>query len=106
MNIITKYNIDNIFSKIKIKKPICFNNKTILNIHYGNQNCLLLQTPIMYLPYDFIEDNKMIKCLDLCEYNNEQFINFIILLYKKTSRLKLNVLRIFLFHNKFLWQIP
>ena len=83
MNIITKYNIDNIFSKIKIKKPIYFNNKTILNIHYGNQNCLLLQTPIMYLPYDFIEDNKMIKCLDLCEYNNEQFINFIILLYKK-----------------------
>ena len=69
MNIITNYNIDNIFNKIKIKKPIYFNNKIILNLYYEKNEYILFQTPIMYLPYDYIYDNNIIQYIDLCEYN-------------------------------------
>ena len=37
MNIITNYDIDEVFKNIKIKKPISFNNRKILNIYYEKQ---------------------------------------------------------------------
>ena len=51
MNIITNYDIDEVFKNIKIKKPISFNNRKILNIYYEKQNYLLFQSPLMYLPF-------------------------------------------------------
>ena len=83
MNIITSYNLDEVFNKIKIKKPIKFNNKLILNLYDEYQEYLLFQTPTMYLPRDYIHDEKTIKLLDLCEYNDTKFLNFMILLFKK-----------------------
>ena len=59
MNIIINYNIDDILSKIKIKKPIYFNNKIILNLYYEKNEYILFQTPIMYLPYDYIYDSNI-----------------------------------------------
>ena len=83
MNIITSFNINEVFSRIKIKKPIKFNNKIILNLYDGYQDCLLFQSPIMYLPYDYIHNDNAIKCIDLCEYNDNKFLSFIIILFKK-----------------------
>lgn len=83
MNIITSYDINEVYSRIKIKKPIKFNNKIILNLYDEYQDCLLFQSPTMYLPYDFIHNDSVIKCIDLCEYNDNKFINFITILYKK-----------------------
>ena len=57
-----------------------FKFNLILNIYNNSQNNLLFQSPLMYLPYDFIYYNNVIKCLDLCEYNNEKFLNFITIL--------------------------
>ena len=83
MNIITSYDINEVYSRIKIKKPIKFNNKIILNLYDEYQDCLLFQSPTMYLPYDYIYNDNVIKCMDLCEYNDNKFINFITILYKK-----------------------
>ena len=83
MNIITSYNIDEVFDNIKIKKPINFNNKYILNLYDKNDEHLLFQTPIMYLPNNYIYDETSIQKLDLCEYNDIKFITFMKLLFSK-----------------------
>ena len=83
MNIITSYNIDEVFNNIKIKKPINFNNKYILNLYDTNDEHLLFQTPIMYLPTNYIYDETSIQKLDLCEYNDIKFITFMKLLFSK-----------------------
>ena len=83
MNIITSYNIDEVFNNIKIKKPINFNNKYILNLYDSNNEHLLFQTPIMYIPTNYIYDETTIKTLDLCEYNDIKFLTFMKLLFSK-----------------------
>ena len=57
MNIITSYDINDVYSQIKVKKPVKFNNKIILNIYDNLQESLLFQSPVMYLPYNYIYDN-------------------------------------------------
>ena len=99
MNIITSYDINEVYSRIKVKKPIKFNNKIILNIYDNIQENLFFQSPVMYLPYDYIYDENIIRCMDVCEYNDDKFINFITTLYKKIIN-KINVFNSALFQNK------
>ena len=99
MNIITSYDINEVYKNVKVKKPIKFNNKIILNIFDSSQNNLLFQSPLMYLPYNFIYFDNIIKYLDLCEYNDEKFLNFITILYKKIIS-KINSFNSGLFEDK------
>ena len=104
MNIITSYDINEVYSRIKVKKPIKFNNKIILNIYDNIQENLLFQSPVMYLPYDYIYDENIIRCMDVCEYNDDKFINFITTLYKKIIN-KINAFNSSLFEDKNFTQI-
>jgi len=99
MNIITSYDINEVYTRIKVKKPIRFNNKIILNIYDIAQENLLFQSPVMYLPYNYIYDTNVIKTMDLCEYNDNKFINFLTLLYKKIIN-KINFFNSSLFEDK------
>ena len=99
MNIITSYNIDEVFSNIKIKKPIQFNNKILLNLYDKNEEHLLFQTPIMYLPKNYMYDDTTISILDLCEYNDNKFLTFMKLLFNKIIK-KINKYDKSLFEDK------
>ena len=59
MNIITNYDIDEVFKNIKIKKPISFNNRKYL-IFIRKTKLFIISISSMYLPYDFIHNKKIL----------------------------------------------
>jgi hypothetical protein len=99
MNIITSYNIDDVFKNIKIKKPVNFNNKSILNLYNNKDEPIIFQSPVLYLPNNYIYDDTSIKKLDLCEYNSNKFLTFMNLLFHKIIN-RINNYDNTLFNNK------
>ena len=71
-----------------------------MNLYDSNNEHLLFQTPIMYIPTNYIYDETTIKTLDLCEYNDIKFLTFMKLLFSKIIN-KIKKYDNTLFENKF-----